>query len=254
MEKLHLWIMFILLAFWTKFMLAQPGKCEDKKPSSYCFRAVKNGSCRYKHIRKGCQRSCLVCCADLTAACKSRKFLCFHSYLKMKLRYFCPETCEYCGKAFAPPPCLDSKYGCCWDKSTPALSPIGSGEDSCPPCQDKQSSAFCNHFKIDCFDFHPAHIKGKQIRGFCPETCRVCGDKQLCMDDRRQAHLCPQYKDEGLCTKNTKLMKLWCPYTCKFCKPCTDKSSNCKYLKKHHACKRLSKQMQFLCPYTCNFC
>ncbi len=32
----------------------------------------------------------------------------------------------------APPPCVSSKYGCCWDKKTFASGPIGSGTENCP--------------------------------------------------------------------------------------------------------------------------
>ena len=32
----------------------------------------------------------------------------------------------------APPLCVSTTFGCCWDKSTPASAPIGSGSEKCP--------------------------------------------------------------------------------------------------------------------------
>ena len=47
----------------------------------------------------------------------------YHSEL-MKLSFF--------NSGHAPPPCIDAPFGCCWDKSTAAAAPIGTGADKCP--------------------------------------------------------------------------------------------------------------------------
>eukprot|EP00795_Rhopilema_esculentum_P010569 gene10569-19301_t len=151
--------------------------------------------------------------------CKKRKRACHVKFAKERMRHYCPKTCEYCGKAPAPPPCLSTQFGCCWDKSTPASAPIGSGRENCPPCKDKQSESFCNMFKGDCTDYHPERIKGRQIRSFCPKTCRMCGKHPQCVDHPKQQYNCPQFKADGLCKANEKHMRLWCPKTCGFCKP-----------------------------------
>ena len=39
---------------------------------------------------------------------------------------------QICVLGLAPPPCVSTTYGCCWDKSTPASAPIGSGIEKCP--------------------------------------------------------------------------------------------------------------------------
>ncbi|XP_065068394.1 uncharacterized protein LOC135693756 isoform X2 [Rhopilema esculentum] len=211
-------------------------------------------SCTTPAIRKFCPRTCLVCCADFSESfCKKRKRACHVKFAKERMRHYCPKTCEYCGKAPAPPPCLSTQFGCCWDKSTPASAPIGSGRENCPPCKDKQSESFCNMFKGDCTDYHPERIKGRQIRSFCPKTCRMCGKHPQCVDHPKQQYNCPQFKADGLCKANEKHMRLWCPKTCGFCKPCNDNPAvNCAYLNKRRACTL--ERVRVLCPYTCDAC
>jgi len=117
-----------------------------------------------------------------------------------------------------PPPCVNTAFGCCWDKSTPASAPIGSGSEKCPECMNKKPSLFCHRFEHFCTDFNPDHSAGREIRSLCPETCGVCGPNAICRDDEAQKENCPLYKAAGDCESNKNGMRYWCPKTCGFCK------------------------------------
>jgi len=192
--------------------------CKDFRKD--CFNKYLAKGCLDKDIRKGCPRTCMTCCADVESKfCKARKLHCHRpGLIRQQLRYYCPKTCGYCGKGRAPPPCINSVFGCCWDKSTPASAPIGSGRENCPACKDKRSSLFCSRFKHFCADFTLDRRAGRQIRSFCPKTCRVCGPNAMCRDDEVQKENCPFYKAAGDCEANKNGMRYWCPKTCGFCK------------------------------------
>eukprot|EP00112_Aurelia_sp_Birch-Aquarium-sp1_P004759 Seg1540.1 transcript_id=Seg1540.1/GoldUCD/mRNA.D3Y31 product="hypothetical protein" protein_id=Seg1540.1/GoldUCD/D3Y31 len=235
-------------------------KCKNLDSDEKCNKAMRAGDCKYKATRDVCNQSCMVCCADLSSSswCKSRKKLCRHKRFSSTMRNYCPKTCGHCGRASAAmPKCVRSKYGCCWDRSTTAAAPIGSGKENCPACKDRKINRFCNQFTEACTNYNPDLKKGAQIRFFCPKTCRLCGEKPRCMDDSYMHFFCQQYKYDGTCKKNPSTMKYYCNRTCGFCKPCNDHpdvAARCPFLKKHRACKQNADKMKKLCSLTCGFC
>jgi len=194
--------------------------CKNAKTESHCLEAFKNERCLDEDVRTDCPRTCMKCCADIDSnLCKERRRYCHKTgSVLTRMRHLCPKTCGYCGKGHAPPPCMSSVFGCCWDKSTPASASIGSGRENCPACVDKRSSRLCNRFQRFCEDFNPDRKIGRQMRSLCPKTCRVCGPKARCMDDPAQKENCPRYKRTGDCKTNENGMRYWCPKTCGFCK------------------------------------
>jgi len=186
---------------------------------SFCFKKYMTNDCTYEYIRDLCPRTCMKCCADIDAGfCKKRRLYCRKKRFQDRMRVYCPQTCLYCKTGLAPPPCVSTTYGCCWDKSTPASAPIGSGIEKCPRCKDKKSPIMCSRLNFFCYDFNPHHRAGRQIRSLCPKTCRVCGLNAFCMDDPLQKENCPRYKRAGDCKLNENGMRYWCPKTCGFCK------------------------------------
>eukprot|EP00794_Sanderia_malayensis_P015734 gene15734-17319_t len=191
-----------------------PSTCKDV--GKQCIEDSQAGKCVDKNIRKICPRSCMTCCADIDSTmCAGFKKMCF-GVQKERLARLCPETCGHCSnKMPAPAPCMQSKYGCCWDKSTFAAGPIGSGTENCPPCKNVKSDTFCNRFASDCYAQNKD--KGKQMLEFCPKTCHVCGASKICRDVKIHKYQCPQYKADGLCEASPKTMRAWCAGTCGFC-------------------------------------
>ncbi|XP_031567251.1 papilin-like [Actinia tenebrosa] len=60
----------------------------------------------------------------------------------------CPKSCGRCknqGKAASPPACYKSKYGCCYDGVTPAVSDDKRPGVGCPFCKDRYPHA-CKQF------------------------------------------------------------------------------------------------------------
>lgn len=236
-------------------------KSSCKNFKTDCLKKYLEKGCMDKDVRRDCPRTCLECCADIDSRlCKSlRKYCHVKGFNKKRLRHLCPKTCGYCGKGLAPPPCLSTTYGCCWDKSTPASAPIGSGRENCPRCKDKKSPLLCYRFHGFCTDFNPDHIIGRDIRSLCPRTCGVCGPHAVCKDHPFQEESCPRYKRQGNCKSNENRMRYYCSKTCGFCKPkaCVDRpprKGSCHSYKKIGGCKKYIKHMRLWCPRTCGFC
>jgi len=233
-------------------------KCGNLDGDAKCSAAYLGGKCGNPSVAERCERACFKCCTDFnptTCANLKRLKLCFSKKWKDRMRNLCPKTCGYCGgKMPAPPPCVSSKYGCCWDKKTFASGPIGSGTENCPACRDLNSKEFCSRFQSDCYEMNL--VKGKQMRNFCPKTCKLCGVGAVCRDHPRVKYMCPQYKAEGLCETNSQTMSFYCEKTCEFCKCYDNPAVNCAYLKKAQACENKDNmaRMKVLCPATCGFC
>jgi len=267
------------------------GKCFDKKGIKYCYKKAFNNECHDNpEMERDCARSCRFCCDDDKTVgvekCKSFKKmgLCSEGDFQDRLRIFCPRTCEFCGRVPAEPPCVTSKYGCCWDGGV-AQDHVGTASDGCTPCQDYYSADFCNKFKHDCNNSWS--VAGEQMRTLCPKTCGKCGPHKVCRDDPRMTDSCASLARKGSCTSNFHVMKFSCAKSCELChkstidckdttygccedgktiakgyfkegcKECSDIKSDqfdCEFLKLHHACLNHKDRMKVLCPATCGYC
>ncbi|XP_057295670.1 uncharacterized protein LOC130624118 isoform X1 [Hydractinia symbiolongicarpus] len=140
------------------------------------------------------------------------------------MRQYCRKTCNDC-KAPAPPvpevpECASNHYGCCWDNVTVARGPTNDiVKSQCPPCLDKQSKTFCEHWKSDCTS--PIIGQGDVMKKICPGTCGVpCGynmNINICRDDPANVQNCIKWYDEGKCTTEQSKLRVLCPSMCGFC-------------------------------------
>ncbi|XP_057295671.1 uncharacterized protein LOC130624118 isoform X2 [Hydractinia symbiolongicarpus] len=118
------------------------------------------------------------------------------------------------------PECASNHYGCCWDNVTVARGPTNDiVKSQCPPCLDKQSKTFCEHWKSDCTS--PIIGQGDVMKKICPGTCGVpCGynmNINICRDDPANVQNCIKWYDEGKCTTEQSKLRVLCPSMCGFC-------------------------------------
>ncbi|XP_066918517.1 papilin-like [Clytia hemisphaerica] len=280
-----------------------PGSCRDLVSTKRCEQMKKRRFCEIypKEMKKRCRRTCQFCCADSSSAsvCKTlskfsqrvRERTCHSEKFYSILKKSCPKTCEYCGKAPSEPPCVRSKYGCCWE-GTIAKDHVGTSRDGCPECKDRSGKEFCSQFRVHCNDKFSK--SGRQIRQLCPRTCRRCGPHQICRDEPTLLDSCLQMKHDTdsfgskPCLDNFHVMKFNCPKTCKICKvstiecrqtefgccpdgttiakdffmnsckECNDspdkKTYRCGFWAQHKVCKTHEDFMRKHCGGTCKFC
>ena len=78
------------------------------------------------------------------------------------------------------PKCVKSKYGCCWDRSTTAAAPVGSGKENCPGRLLCQIVYWCIDLLIDwliewSITLMIDWLDLSAIEGEGVQRCQLCG-------------------------------------------------------------------------------
>ena len=161
-----------------------------------------------------CSNTTDTCC-DKIRQCEfiARRNLC---HIDSRIPNLCPKACKYCKVPMQPLlKCPKTKFGCCWDRSTPKLDKDGK---NCPICKDDYQF-MCKAFLSDC---EKVSKSGEFMRLHCKKSCHFCEDNQeegdKCADDKKMAFYCPYWKkDLEWCDSQKETMKHFCPVTCGFC-------------------------------------
>lgn len=177
-------------------------------------------SCKWPEMKTSCPLTCKFCVPPPRCATKASRYGCcwdkkteaksyagdgcpecrdqFPSYCRERIARhprksacnkhgskMCPKSCGVCehktAAAQAPPECLYSHYGCCWDL-TSAQGPVGEG---CVACRDRHGfKRLCKLWSHYCKDEAYKYVQKNVIdeyRETCPMTCGKCriGQKML---------------------------------------------------------------------------
>ncbi|XP_027047821.1 papilin-like isoform X2 [Pocillopora damicornis] len=186
---------------WPEMKTSCPLTCKFCVPPPRCAtKASRYGCCWDKktEAKSYAGDGCPECRDQFPSYCRERiarhprKSACNKNGSKM-----CPKSCGVCehkaAAAQAPPECLYSHYGCCWDL-TSAQGPVGEG---CVACRDRLRTRACKNLLRNYRLKGIEGCKWKSVKSICALTCNSCVVKPKCALETSKYGCCWDKKTEA---------------------------------------------------------